>query len=75
MKNLFMMALLTFSLNVFAEDNSLGKILDEVSVPLSFPGKIGTLEVNQIFGSLTVSGYSGKEVMVTIRQKEKKIQS
>jgi len=72
MKNLFIMALLSFSLNAFAEENNFGKILDEVIVPLSLPDKIGTLEVKQIFGSLTVSGYSGKEVIVTIRQKEKK---
>lgn len=37
-----------------------------ITIPLSTPGKIGTLEVNLIAGSITVKGTSTKDVQVTI---------
>ncbi len=48
----------------------LGAVIDELSVPLSAPEKRGKLFVKQVYGSLNVSGYSGNEVLVTIRQKQ-----
>lgn len=64
---LFTIAIFT-SYNGYAQD--LGAIIDELSVPLSAPEKKGKLYVKQVYGSLSVSGYSGNEVMVTIRQKQ-----
>jgi len=37
---------------------------DPITVPLSNPGKAGTLKVHVISGSITVSGYNGKDVIV-----------
>lgn len=42
---------------------------EEIVIPLSNPGSIGTLEVNQIYGGIKVSGYDGKEVIVIAKQK------
>lgn len=40
------------------------KEMDLFTVPLSNPGQAGKLEVGQIMGSITVTGYEGKEVIV-----------
>lgn len=45
---------------------------NEATVPLTYPGKPGTLEVNLITGSITVSSYPGKEVIIQLISKEKK---
>lgn len=43
---------------------------EEIVIPLSNPGSIGTLEVNQIYGGMTVTGYDGKEVVIIAKQKK-----
>jgi len=58
------------SLSITSHANDLGKIIDELTVPLSSPDKRGKLYVKQVYGSLSVTGYSGKEVQITIRQKQ-----
>ena len=40
------------------------KEIDLFTVPLSNPGQAGKLELGQISGSITVTGYEGKEVIV-----------
>ena len=40
------------------------KEIDLFTVPLSNPGQVGKLELGQISGSITVTGYEGKEVIV-----------
>ncbi|MDO7853552.1 DUF4097 family beta strand repeat-containing protein [Hymenobacter convexus] len=37
---------------------------ETLTVPLSAPGKPGTLEVGLVFGAIHVTGYSGKDVVV-----------
>lgn len=37
---------------------------DKVTVPLSDPSRPGTLKVGLLYGSITVKGYEGKEVLV-----------
>lgn len=59
-----------FSLAFTSTAQDLGKVIDELTVPLSSPNKRGKLYVKQVYGSLSVTGYSGKEVMITIRQKQ-----
>lgn len=41
-------------------------VKEQLVVPLSDPGKPGTLRVNLINGSINVTGYSGKDVVVDI---------
>jgi len=38
---------------------------DKIQVPLSQPGKPGSLRANLLNGSITVSGYNGKDVIVS----------
>jgi Putative adhesin len=45
--------------------------INEATVPLTHPGKPGTLEVNLITGSITISSYAGKEVVIQLISKEK----
>lgn len=42
------------------------KEIDLFTVPLSNPGKAGKLELDQISGSISVTGYEGKEVIVKV---------
>lgn len=45
--------------------------VDRASVTFDDPGKPGRVEVSLIYGGITVTGYSGKEVTVEARIKEK----
>ena len=38
---------------------------EEITIPLSNPGKTGTLKVNLVEGSIVVEGYSGKEIIIS----------
>ncbi|GAB2777612.1 DUF4097 family beta strand repeat-containing protein [Rhabdobacter roseus] len=40
------------------------EVKEQLTVPLSDPGKPGTLEVGLVNGSIQVQGYNGKEVMI-----------
>ncbi|NDV43229.1 DUF4097 family beta strand repeat-containing protein [Flagellimonas sediminis] len=42
------------------------KEIDLFAIPLSNPGQEGKLELNQISGSISVTGYEGKEVIVKV---------
>ncbi len=57
-----------FSSNAAAQDS--GMFTEEIVIPLSNPGQIGTLEVNQIYGGVKVIGYDGQQVIVTASQKK-----
>ena len=46
---------------------------DRVVVPLSNPGKPGTVEVSLMTGSIKVTGYEGKEVIVEATPRERAI--
>ena len=67
---LALMASLTviFSPNIFAQNKE--KFTEEIVIPLSNPGQVGTLEVSQIFGGVKVIGYDGQEVIVTAMQRK-----
>jgi hypothetical protein len=69
MKKLIITLLLTLSMMSSAKD--FGKIIDEVIVPLSAPNKIGLLDSSQIYGGIRVTGYSGKDVVVIVHQRQK----
>lgn len=43
----------------------------QLSVPLSQPGKPYKLEVGLVDGSITVSGYEGREILIEIQDKDK----
>lgn len=46
-------------------------LVDKASVAFDDPGKPGRVEVSLIFGGITITGYSGKEVTVEARISEK----
>lgn len=58
--SLFIFFLSTSSL--FAQND----VKEQLVVPLSDPGKPGTLRVNLVNGSIHVTGYSGKDVVIDI---------
>ncbi|MPR35640.1 DUF4097 family beta strand repeat-containing protein [Salmonirosea aquatica] len=63
MKNIvitFLLVFLSGTLPLFAQTAA----KEELTVPLSDPNKPGTLEVGLVNGSITVVGYSGKEVQI-----------
>ena len=45
---------------------------EQLVIPLSNPDTRGTLVVRQVYGSLSVSGYDGKEVLINARQSKVK---
>jgi len=61
-KNLTIVALVLFTGIISAQK----KEIDLFAVPLSSPGQEGTLKLDQISGSITVTGYEGKEVIVKV---------
>ncbi|RIV35382.1 hypothetical protein D2V08_08515 [Flagellimonas lutimaris] len=61
-KNLIIIGLVLFTGIVSAQK----KEVDLFAVPLSSPGQEGTLKLNQISGSITVTGYEGKDVIVKV---------
>ena len=69
MKKIQVLILLALAFSGTGKDY--GKVLDEVVVPLSFPNKIGQLNSSQIYGGITITGYEGKEVIITVHQKQK----
>ncbi|MGJ8663833.1 MAG: hypothetical protein ACSHWU_09290, partial [Marinicella sp.] len=69
-KKLLLMALVFPLTQALAQNDDIQT--EEIVIPLSNPGEIGTLEVNQIYGGIKVTGYEGKEVIVVARQKRMK---
>lgn len=61
---------LLVTININGQDSSLNQ---QVVVPLSDPGKPGKLKIGLISGSIKVTGYSGKEVVINTRAKEQKV--
>lgn len=64
---LMSLSLIAFSHQILAQDDV---FTEEIVIPLSNPGSVGTLEVNQIYGGMTVTGYDGREVIVVAKQKK-----
>lgn len=46
---------------------------DQVTVPLSNPGKPAQVSVNTMFGAIKVTGYDGKDVLITAKPREKSL--
>ncbi|MDN5212520.1 DUF4097 family beta strand repeat-containing protein [Fulvivirgaceae bacterium BMA12] len=65
----FMLTLffLTGAIGTFAQED--GKL----EIPLSEPGKRGTLKVNLMSGSIKITGYNGQTVVINYKSKEKSI--
>jgi len=61
--------LMAASLVAIAQDTQ----TDRVTVPLTNPGKPGTVKVDVLMGSIKVVGYEGKEVIVEAKPREKMI--
>ena len=57
------------SLTMYAQNN-----VQELVVPLSDPGKPGTLQVNIIYGSIKVSGTNAKDVIIHVSSEQKKVE-
>ena len=68
-QSLALVMTLTVSLSMAQGSDELA---EKIVIPLSDPGAIGTLEVNQIYGGMKVTGYNGKEVVVVAKQKKMK---
>lgn len=69
LKNIFVLALtsflaILFFLLVFANPMFAQDMKQRLVVPLSSPNKTGMLKINLVNGSISVSGYDGKEVIV-----------
>jgi len=64
----YVMYLLILSPQLWAQLDE--EMVEELVIPLSQPGKPGILEVNQIYGGITVTGYDGNEVIIVARQKK-----
>jgi hypothetical protein len=62
-RNILAMMLSLFTLSAPAQEAK----TEEVSVPLSKPGEAGTLEVDWLNGSITVTGGKGREVVIRAR--------
>ncbi|MBO0322944.1 DUF4097 family beta strand repeat protein [Muricauda sp. CAU 1633] len=62
MKTMFIVMLLLVANAVVGQQ----KEIDLFTVPLSNPSKAGKLELDQISGSISVTGYEGKEVIVKV---------
>ncbi|MDC6384074.1 hypothetical protein D2V93_16930 [Flagellimonas taeanensis] len=61
-KSIIVVALVLFTGVLSAQE----KEIDLFAIPLSNPGQAGKLELNQISGSISVTGYEGKEVIVKV---------
>lgn len=48
---------------------------DRITVPFSDPSRPGTVKVNVLFGSVSVKGYAGKEVLVELQERGRSEQS
>lgn len=59
-----------FSATLMAQDNDV--FTEEMVIPLSDPGQVGTLEVHQIYGGIKVTGYDGQQVIVVAKQEKMK---
>jgi hypothetical protein len=59
------------SLTFISSANDFGKVIDEITIPLTSPNKPGLLKSSQIYGGIKVTGYAGKEVMIVVYQKQK----
>lgn len=71
MKNMkLLMALVLPWTGVWAQEGDM--LSEEIVIPLTEPGQIGTLEVDQIYGGTKVIGYDGQEVIVIAKQKKMK---
>lgn len=68
-KNIVLICLSIIAINMQAQEN----ISEQLVIPLSNPGQVGELKVRLIHGSITVTGYSGKEVIIDALLKQKKI--
>ncbi len=67
--NLLMALVLPWT-GVMAQDSDM--FSEEIVIPLSKPGEVGTLEVDQIYGGTKVIGYDGQEIIVTAKQRKMK---
>jgi hypothetical protein len=59
-----LLALTLLSAPALAQQNGSGQDSEQVAIPLSEPGKPGTLKVQTLHGGIKVEGYAGKEVIV-----------
>jgi hypothetical protein len=59
---------LLLALPVWAQNSD--EMVERLVIPLSQPGQSGTLEVNQVYGGISVTGYEGNEVIIVARQKK-----
>ena len=57
-------------LTTHAQDNN----YQELIIPLTNPVKPGTLKVNLHSGSMKISGYSGKDVIIRVGTEQKEIE-
>ena len=75
MKNNYIKAVFTLVVVLLALNTSAQSNLEEsLVVPLSNPGEAGKLHVSLLYGSISVSAYQGKEVVIISNQKMKKKQ-
>lgn len=67
-KNLAVLVIFAMALTASAQD------LDQLIIPLSNPGKVGSLKLNIPNGTVTVRGYSGQDVILKVGTEQQKVQ-
>ncbi len=65
MKNMKILGLVLLSLIIASNSFGQSAQTEQLTVPLSSPGKTYTLKVKLVSGSIKVTGYSGKEVIIS----------
>ena len=68
MKKLTLLLTMTFA-GLTAQAQNSEQFSERIVIPLTNPGQLGTLEVNQVYGGIKVTGYEGDEVVVVAKQK------
>lgn len=48
---------------------------DRIAIPFSDPSRPGTVKVNVLFGTISVKGYEGKEILIELQERDRGQQS
>ncbi len=72
MKKILQIMIIACVLAVSANLQAQGTEQERLVVPLTSPGKAGELKVGLIHGSITVTGYNGKEIIIDAEMVQKK---
>ncbi len=69
MKKMKIAGLILFSLIIAAKSSGQSGSSEQLTVPLSNPGKAYSLKVNLVVGSIKVAGYDGKDIIIKVTER------